>query len=132
MQITLAVLAEYCNSSQEGKLNIMGIFDTIFARKFPCVHPQMVLITKIDAEIPDSTVKERELTIQLVDEHANEIFSINGQFNFRNHIPGELATASSNIRLQNLPFKNPGNYTFKIFIDGQEEREIPLKVRKFQ
>jgi len=108
----------------------MGIFDTIFSTTFPCVHPEMMLITKIDAEIADSSLKERELTIQFVDEHSVEILAINGQFNFKNFITGELATAQSNIRLRNLPFKSPGNYAFKIIIDGEEKREIPLKVRE--
>ena len=39
MQVPLAVLADSANVSQEGKLNIMGIFTQINAQSLPCDTP---------------------------------------------------------------------------------------------
>ena len=43
MEVQVAVLADCANVAAGEKLNIMGIFDTIFARDFPTVHPFMAL-----------------------------------------------------------------------------------------
>jgi hypothetical protein len=47
MQVPLALLADHANVSAEGKLNLMGAFDVINARRFPAVHAQMHLVFRI-------------------------------------------------------------------------------------
>jgi hypothetical protein len=34
MDVALAVLADFANSSADGKLNILGIFDTVYAEQY--------------------------------------------------------------------------------------------------
>ena len=65
MKVTLAVLADYANVSREGKLNILGIFNIIHAASFPCTHGEMVLVTKLEAEVLDSK-KPRKIEVNLV------------------------------------------------------------------
>lgn len=132
MQVTLGLVADSANVSQEGKLNILGIFDTIYAFNFPCKHNQMTLITKIQAELTDAHHIDRKIKITLVDEHTNPTFSIDGKFNFKNTPEGERGTTSSIIVITNLLFEKPGNYFFKISIDGEEKGEIPLKLMKLK
>ena len=50
----MAVLADEANVSQEGKLNLMGIFDRIAAAEFPVVHPKMVFAFRVEADFADS------------------------------------------------------------------------------
>ena len=40
MEVKVALLADGANVSREGKLNLLGIFDTLFARSFPTTHPR--------------------------------------------------------------------------------------------
>src|SRR6266516_902993 len=49
MEVKLALLADGANVSREGKLNLLGIFDTLFARSFPTTHPQMQLVIRFEA-----------------------------------------------------------------------------------
>ena len=49
MRVTLAVLADYANISQEGKLNILGIFDRIAVAEVPTSLPQMHFIMRLEA-----------------------------------------------------------------------------------
>ena len=49
MRVPLAVLADYANVTTDGKLNIMGIFNRIFASALPVVHPQMRLVMRFQA-----------------------------------------------------------------------------------
>lgn len=51
MQVPLAVLADYANVTADGKLNIMGIFDIIYAPQVSFVHPQMQLVMKLRTDI---------------------------------------------------------------------------------
>ncbi len=130
MKITLGLIADSANISLEGKLNILGIFDTIHAMKFPCRNPQMTLITKIETELTDSHDISRDIKIILEDEDANELFSISGNFNFKNSPPGERGTTSSIITLTDLVFEKPGNFSFKISIGAEVMADIPLKLRE--
>ena len=49
MDVTLAVLADYANVSQDGKLNIMGIFQEVNPSEIPFVLPQMYLVLSLTA-----------------------------------------------------------------------------------
>lgn len=44
MDVNLALLADYANVSQDGKLNIMGIFQEVNPPVLPFALPQMYLV----------------------------------------------------------------------------------------
>ena len=46
-------LFTFCDFAQEngGKLTIVGTFDTIVSRSFPCVHPQLSVVIRIRFDI---------------------------------------------------------------------------------
>lgn len=71
MQVQLAVLADGANIAPPGKLNILGIFDTIFAGDFPAVHPYMVLALRLRLEYEDGA-GEHDLEVVLTDEDGKE------------------------------------------------------------
>ena len=56
MKIPMAFLADEANISQEGKLNVLGIFDRIAAAEFPVVHPRMVFAFRVQADFGDGGV----------------------------------------------------------------------------
>ena len=58
MKVNLALLADGANVSREGKLNILGIFDTIHAGKFPVVHAQMRLVVRLEASSAELGAKQ--------------------------------------------------------------------------
>lgn len=127
MRVTLAVLADYANVSREGKLNILGIFDIIHAKAFPCVHNQMQLVMRFEADIAERG-RQKSIEVQLIDEDGKQIMRLEGQMKIGEIKPGELFTANQVLTLQNLLFEKPGTYRFDIFIDNQPQREVPLKV----
>jgi hypothetical protein len=50
MKIIFSVLADSANITREGKLNILGIFDSIQVQQFPVTHPQMQLVMRFEAD----------------------------------------------------------------------------------
>ena len=123
-------LFTFCDFAQEngGKLTIVGTFDTIISRSFPCAHPQLSVVIRIRFDLWEFA--QREFRIETRD--------LGGEANME-PIAGSLdvkgvgnATAVSHLvfTIGNLYFKSPGVVTFTLFIDNKETASIPLYVRK--
>src|SRR5215469_13002867 len=46
-------LFTFCDFAQEnsGKLTVVGTFDTIISRNFPCIHPQLAVVIRLRFDI---------------------------------------------------------------------------------
>jgi len=135
MEVTLALLADYANVTSEGKLNIMGVFDTIWAEKFPTVHPQMQLILRLEAN-PAEAGSRKKLEIKLMTEDGRNMFSIGAEMGLEVKDPskpvGELMKIDQIIGLGNLRFDRSGSYQFAILVNEETRKIVPLKVRQRQ
>lgn len=131
MNVTLAVIADYANVSQEGKLNIMGIFDIINSEKFPTIHPEMKLVVQFEAGIAE-VGKVHQIEIQLMDSDGHKPFVVNGQVVVGDVKPGTLFKTNSILNIRGAKFEKPGDFTFNILLNGEVKRQIPLKVIQLQ
>ncbi len=127
MNVTLAVLADYANVTQEGKLNIMGIFDSIHAQKFPALHPEMKLVTQFEAGIAEVR-KVHQLEIVLMGADGARLFSVSGQLQVGEIQSGTLYKTNNILNIRGLKFEQPGEFEFKILVNGEERKSVPLKV----
>jgi hypothetical protein len=131
MKVPLAVLADYANVTKEGKLNIMGIFDVLHAASFPVEHSQMQLVMKFQADVAESG-KTKDIEIQLMDADGKRLFTVGGQLTMTQVKPGEVMELNSIFKMHRVRFESEGNYEFKILIQGNVVRSVPLKVVKRQ
>jgi hypothetical protein len=129
----LGVKAEiftFCDFAQEsgGKLTVVGTFDTIIARNFPCVHPQLSVVIRLRFDIWEFT--QHNFRIETVD--------LEGELNMET-ISGTLdvkgvgnATAVSHLvfTISNLPFQRAGVVNFVLYVDDKELTTLPLYIRK--
>jgi hypothetical protein len=120
----------FCDFAQEngGKLTIVGTFDTIVSRNFPCIHPQLSVVIRLRFDIW---------------EFANHTFrietrDINGELNME-AISGNVevkgvgnATAVSHLvfSISNLQFRSSGVVNFVLYMDDKELTSVPLYIRK--
>lgn len=135
MEVSLALLADYANVTAEGKLNILGVFDTIFADRFPAVHPQMQLILRLEANPAEAGARKKlELKLMTADGHTR--FAIGAELGFEVKDPskpvGEMMKTDQIIGLQNVRFEVPGDYQIAILVNEETKKTIPLKVRQRQ
>ena len=72
MRITIAALADYANIAEGGKLNLSGVFDTIWVKKTPVVHPFMVLALRMEFEYEDGD-STHALVVSLRDMDGREL-----------------------------------------------------------
>jgi hypothetical protein len=127
MNISLALLADCANISQEGKLNILGIFDRVNAKKLPVVHPQMQLVITIEADRAEAE-REHKIEIQLIDSDGARLVGIEGNMRFAAPPPGERIKINHTSQLNNLKFDRFGAYEFKILINNEVRKSVPLTV----
>jgi hypothetical protein len=127
MEVSLAVLADYANVSREGKLNIMGIFDRIFAGQLPGHFPPMQVVIRLDAHYAEMG-REHTIQVQLQDPDGDTVFDINGSFTPMGGEAGEVAPLNHILSLGNLPLQKAGGYSVVIWVDNDLKKEIPLKV----
>jgi hypothetical protein len=127
VDVSLAVLADYANVSREGKLNIMGIFDRIFARQLPGQFPPMQVVIRLDAHYAEMG-REHTIQVQLQDPDGEAVFDINGAFTPMGGEAGEVAPLNHILSLGNLPLRKPGGYSVVIWVNNDLKKQIPLKV----
>jgi hypothetical protein len=136
VRIPMAVLADEANVSQEGKLNVLGIFDRIAAASFPVMHPKMVFAFRVEAEFADSGVTF-PVVVSLEDADGATLFDAEGQIVAPAVAPGEFATANQVFTLVGVQFPAPGIYRFVVrlgeelphvtpFLLSAEAPEVPV------
>ena len=123
----MAVLADEANVSQEGKLNLMGIFDRIGAAEFPVVHPRLVFVFRVEAEFADSG-RSFPVAVTMEDDEGNTLFDAEGQIVAPHVLPGEFATANQLFSMVGVQFPSPGRYRFVVRLGDLEPHATPFLV----
>jgi len=128
MDVTLALLADAANVSQDGKLNIMGIFNALGAQQFPVVHPQMALVLRFEASRAEEG-KQRQVELQLADMDGTKLFKIGAQLMVPTGSPaGQPIRLNHILMLNNVQFEKPGDYMFSVLVNDDEKASIDLKI----
>ena len=133
MKATLALLADAANVSQEGKLNVLGIFNNINAKEFPTQHPTMQLVLRFEASIAEAGMKKK-LTVKVLGEDGEQIGEIGGEI----QLPEKPRRSGTPLQMQAIVpvigavFPKPGQYVFSVIIDGNVEQETGLSITKVQ
>jgi hypothetical protein len=127
MTIQIAVLCDAA-TDYNGKLNLLGTFDTIVTSQLPAVHPQC----SIALRMAFSRIEEgaHKVKMNFVDEDGRLVMpSIDMPVDVA--VPAEANFLVRNfiINIQQLKFERPGQYSIDVAIDGRHEASIPLLVK---
>lgn len=131
MKIPVAFLADEANISQDGKLNVLGIFDRIGAASFPTVHAKMVFGFRVQTGYGDAG-RAFAVRVRMVDEDGAALFEAGGEMVAPPVPPGELSTTSQVFTLVGVQFDQPGTYKFLVLADGRVLQETPFVVAAIQ
>ena len=130
VEVNLAVLADYANVSQDGKLNIMGIFQEVNPPVLPFALPQMYLVISFEAG-PAEFGSTKNVRIALLESDGSEMLALEGQTEVpRPPRPGSRAFMNQVIGLNGITFQQPGDYAFSILVGGETKETIGLHVHK--
>lgn len=130
MEVTLAVLADYATVSEDGKLNVMGIFQEMNPPTLPFALPQMYLVVSFAAGPAEfDTVKD--IKIALLDNDGKEMLALEGQVPVpRPPRPGSRAYINQLVGLHGVSFARPGDYAFAILVGGETRETVSLYVNE--
>lgn len=130
MQLLLASLCDSA-SDYQGKLCLLGAFDTLCAREFPVVHPQCALALRLTYE--PSEAGRHSMRIRCLDPGGNEclppfepVIEVGFPSTFLPFVTRNLV-----LNLQRVKFDRAGLYRFTVEHDGAIIATIPLRVTQF-
>ncbi|HUO51148.1 MAG TPA: hypothetical protein VMT93_01400 [Gemmatimonadaceae bacterium] len=127
MHLSFALLCDAANLSQEGKLNILGVFDALQVTQFPSVHPRANLVVRLKGTRGDSGV--HHVAASWRNPQGTELWSSNGQLDIGSPPPALTELDMPLIVPCDLPLDGPGTYTMTITLDGERQAELRLHVR---
>jgi len=126
MDIQVATL---CDSAVDynGKLCVLGTFDTICSRTSPVVHPQCSLALRICFKSGDEG--QRKLSVKFIDADGNLVMpAFEPSIEIRFPDDCEFVTRNIVLNLQRLQFKEVGYYSIDVSADGAMLIRVPLRV----
>jgi hypothetical protein len=107
---------------------VVGTFDTIIARNFPCVHPQLSVVIRLRFDLFEFGTHSFRIESRNLDGESS-MENINGNLDVR-EVGNASAVSHLVFSISNLQFNTPGMLNFVLFIDEKEIGSIPLYVRK--
>lgn len=114
-----------------GRLNILGVFDTIHAAQLPAVHPFCAVALRIRV---DSTERgPHRLALHIVDQDGNAVMPpLEGEFHIGLPENQPLGSINLVLNLGGLPVKRYGIHEVKLVLDGQVKGEVPFWVKPME
>lgn len=126
MHISFAVFADGANLSQEGKLNVLGVFDALHVGGFPSVHPRTHFVVRLKGSMEDTGA--HSLTFHWVNPAGEVLWSSDGELNVT---PGPNPAFEMDlpiIAVIDLPLTMAGLYTMQVALDSTPTAEVRLHV----
>jgi len=114
-------------TDQQGKLNVLGAFDSIFAKQLPVVHPACAIATRI--RFPKIESGSHRVIIHVIDEDGRSIApKLEGNIEVRFVDDSDSAVVNLILNIQGQKFEKYGKYRIDLAIDGNIQASLPLRV----
>ena len=124
MEIEIFTLADFAQDSN-GKLTIVGTFDSIHAKQFPATHAACTVACRLRFAAKESG--SHDFKLRLTDAEAKEIIKpVEGNMNIGAPANGQFSSVNFVINFNQLKFEKSGRYSFELLIDGEWKSGLPL------
>ena len=127
MIVSFAMFADAANISQEGKLNILGVFDAVQVGTMPAVHPRAHLVVRFKGTPHDTG--RHQVSLRWLNPGGQELWSSDGQVELTPPPAGVTEVDIPLIASIDLPLDVQGSYAMRVFVNEQLCGEVPLHVR---
>jgi hypothetical protein len=127
MNIQVAVLCDAA-TDDNGKLNLLGAFDTIYAPELPATHPQCAVALRVTFMSGDEG--ERKLKLNFVNADGHGIMPpIEVPVAVALPDDSHFLTRNFIVNIQGLKFAEAGLYSVDVRLDDKSQGNIPLSVK---
>ena len=130
MKIEVLTLCDFA-ADYGGKLSVVGLFDSIFARQVPAVHPHCCLAVKLRFDKTEAGQKQLRLTI--CDDDGKAVLAPM-ELTINVAMPPDALTNTIQVvaNIAGMKIDTFGEYAIDLAIDGRHEGSTPLFVRASQ
>ena len=112
-----------------GKLNMLGVFDTICVPKLPAVHPQCAIALRVRFERIERG--EHKVIVHFVDSDGKNVISpAEGIITVNFADEQSLGAANLILNIHGLKLEKFGEYSIDLAIDGEQKASCPLFVKE--
>ncbi len=128
MQVEIFAISDAA-TSENGKLNILGAFDTIWVRQFPALYPHCAVAVRM--RFLSLEQGNHSLVVRFMDaDGVNILPPATGSFSIA--MPETQRTTSADIvlNIQALNLIKPGEYALELIVNGENLRSLPLFVKE--
>jgi hypothetical protein len=119
MKLLTFLLADYANITADGKVNIMGVFNIIYATTFPARHPMMYLVARLVPELGELD-QEKTLHIELTNNEGVALLTFDGPIAIKRNEAGVRPESNVILRLDDVVFPSEGEYSFHATMAGDD------------
>jgi hypothetical protein len=118
--LSFTIICDDVRQETGGKLSLMGLFENVYATKFPAIHPRLAVLTEWSGGQGEFMIRMRILAPdrKTVIRETSSKMSLNG-INYRHR--------DVSVHL-NVELKTPGTYWVENFLDNEMMNSIPLNV----
>jgi hypothetical protein len=125
-EIDYAFLADAAQTAPGQKFHVIGGgVNRIGGREFPLRHPHLALVVGLRVTSPE-TERQHEIRFVLLDPDGREVAGATGNLVAHGQADARDATLTFSIDLWNLQFPAPGDYSFRLLVNGSELKRLPL------
>jgi hypothetical protein len=118
--LNFTLLCDDVRQETGGKISLMGIFENVYAARFPAVHPSLATVN----EWSEGT-GEFDVTLRILSPDRKTII----RETVRRLKLGDVRYKHRDISIHlNLEFKEPGTYWVENYLDGLLVNSVPLHV----
>ncbi|MCK4752660.1 MAG: hypothetical protein KAS75_04375 [Planctomycetes bacterium] len=118
-----------CATDTVGKLNILGAFDTLFAKKMPATHPSCTIATRVRFQRTQQGT--HQINIKIIDQDGQSIApKLEGSINVKVAENADSASYNIILNIQRLKLENYGEYRIDLNIDNQHLASLPFYVKQ--
>jgi len=122
-------VASLCDAAADynGKLSLLGAFDTILVQNVPAVHPHCSVALRI--VFRDTDEGDHVLRLAMIDEDGKNLLpNVEARMSVKMAETMFFSTNNLVFNLQGLQFPQAGQYSIDISLDGEIIARIPLQV----
>ncbi|HYW50948.1 MAG TPA: hypothetical protein VE861_10090 [Gemmatimonadaceae bacterium] len=128
MHVQFALFADAANVSQEGKLNILGVFDALHVGQLPAMHPRATFVVRIKAVAEDEG--PHGVSLEWTSPSGELLWSSRGELVVGPAPEGAEGIDVPLLAVVDLPLDVPGVYTMIVAIDDVESARTALHVNQ--
>jgi hypothetical protein len=129
MKVEIFTLCDFASADAGGKLNVIGIFDTIWARELPATYGLCAIAIRIRFDKIEEGLKK--LKLSFVDSDGNPVMP-GMEMQIQVQVPPPLQQSNAQVvfLIPQIKFSSFGEHSIDLAIDGRQEASTPLIVRQ--